>query len=136
MNIFENASRVKSRFNSVQGALTVEQLWDLPLTTTRSNVASLNALAIEIQKEINGTSEITFVKSSSTSKENKELKEKLEILVHIIEVRESENQAALDAKAIKSKKAAIEELIAKKQEEAMGDKSIEELQAELAALTA
>ena len=132
--MFEKAARNKTRFNSVQGMLTVEQLWDLPLTTTRNNVASLNALAIEIQKEINGSSEITFVKSNNNTG-NEELKDKLAILVHIIEVRETENQAALDAKALKSKKAVIESLIAKKTDEALESKSIEELQAELAALT-
>lgn len=132
--MFEKASREKTRFNSVQGMLTVEQLWDLPLTTTRANVASLNALAIDIQKEINGSSEITFVKSNGNTG-NVELKDKLAILVHIIEVRETENQAALDAKAIKSKKAVLEELIAKKTDEALGNKSIEELQKELAELS-
>ena len=132
--MFEKATREKTRFNSVQGMLTVEQLWDLPLTTTRNNVASLNALAIDIQKEINGSSEITFVKSNGNTG-NVELKDKLAILVHIIEVRENENQAALDAKAIKSKKAVLEELIAKKTDEALGNKSIEELQKELAELS-
>lgn len=132
--MFEKASRDKTRFNSVQGMLTTEQLWDLPLTTTRNNVASLNAIAVEIQTDINKSGNMTFVKSNGTSPEVADLKEKLAILVHIIGIRETENQAAIDEKAIKTKKAILQELISKKQGEELGNKTVEELQADLAAL--
>jgi hypothetical protein len=35
MNIFEQATRAKIRFSTPVGMLSVEDLWDLPLTSTQ-----------------------------------------------------------------------------------------------------
>ena len=45
MNIFEQATRQAFRFESPKGFLTVEDLWNLPLTnnTGRANLDGINA---------------------------------------------------------------------------------------------
>ena len=50
--MFERATREKFRFNSPQGALSAEDLWDLPLTSDRANRANLNDIAKELNKTL------------------------------------------------------------------------------------
>ena len=57
--MFEQASRSKFRFNSSQGLLTTEDLWDLPLTSTR--YANLNDIAKELNRTLKATAEEDFV---------------------------------------------------------------------------
>ena len=49
-NLFEVAARKKYRFDSQKGLLSVEELWDLPLQSTKS--VSLDSIAIALNKEI------------------------------------------------------------------------------------
>ena len=44
--MFEQAARMKLRFDTPRGALSAEDLWDLPLTSTRG--LSLNDIAITL----------------------------------------------------------------------------------------
>jgi uncharacterized protein YpbB len=74
------------------------------------------------------------VNSSNRSKADVQLEVALEVVKHIIGVKEAENAAKQDAQARESKRAQLEELLAKKQGQAMEGMTIEEIQKQLDAL--
>jgi len=118
--MFENAARLKLRFNTPVGNLSVEDLWDLPLT-------KLNIVAQTIHREIKNGEEESFI-ATPTNKDTV-LVLKLDILKHIIKVRMEENAANLASKATLAKREKILGLIEKKKDEDLGDLSVEELEA-------
>jgi hypothetical protein len=130
--MFEKATRLKLRFESVRGFLTVEDLWDLPLQTTRSNGISLDILAIDLNRQIKDAATTSFVED--TPKANEELQLKFDIVKHIIDVKKAENAAVVDQRERAAKKARILEIIAKKQDASLESTSIEELQAMVGSL--
>ena len=91
MPLFENAVRNKFRFNSTKGSLTVEDLWDLPLTSTKGS--SLDSIAKLINKDLKSEEEESFVNPSSNSKA-KLLQNKLDIVKRVIQVKQEENEAS------------------------------------------
>lgn len=130
--MFEQAVRSKLRFPTKQGQLSAEDLWDLPLTSTRDNVASLNAVAKEVSRQLKNEGEEDFVNPKGAV--NDVLQLKLEIVKHVIQVRQAENEAARSAADKKEKKARLLELIARKQDQALEGKPLEELEAMVASL--
>jgi hypothetical protein len=128
--MFEQASRLKVRFDSPQGLLTVEDLWDLPLTSTRR--ANLNDIAKGLNRELKNADEEDFVNRSA--KTDSVVKLKFEIVKHVIDVRLTENETARQATEHREKKQRLLELIAKKQDESLAARSVEELQAMVAEL--
>lgn len=125
MDLFEKATRWKLRFPTPVGQLTVEDLWDLPLLASRGQKACLNDLAKQLSKQVKADDEEDFVNPKTEG--NKELKASFEIVKHVIAVKIRERDAAEKAQETKAKKARILELIAKKQDEALAEKSEEEL---------
>ena len=103
-NIFELASREKLRFNTGRLQVTVEQLWELPLTGANS----LDTLAVELDAAIRNTAPRSFVTNSATAAD-KTLQLQFDIVKHVIDVRVAERKA----KAEKAEKAA-EKTTAKK----------------------
>lgn len=130
--MFEKCTRMKLRFGSPQGSLTVEDLWELPLTSTRLNQATLNNVAKVISRQLKSESEEDFV--NPATKANETLQLALDVVKHIIQVKQTENQAALALADRKEKKARLLELIQKKQDMALEGKPLEELEGMLAAL--
>lgn len=124
MNIFEIATKEKYRFPSSKGLLSLEQLWDLPLLSQKS--ACLNTIALTLHNELKEAPTISFVSQASTS-ENSVLSTKLDIVKHIISIRETENAAKKASIDNKAKKDRILEILATKQDEALLGKSEEEL---------
>lgn len=127
-NIFEAASRQKLRFVSNRGELSVEELWELPLTSARGT--SLDSIAIVVNRELKAMDEESFV----TSKVNigkRALELRLEILKHIINVRQEENAAAVAKQANASRVAQLKEALAKKSEQALEGMTQEQLEAEI-----
>lgn len=125
--MFEKATRLKLRFTSPQGALTVEDLWDLPLTSTRLNVANLNNIAKWISRQLKTEGEEDFVNPKSGA--DTVLHVQLDIVKHIIQVKQAENEAARDLADRKQKKERLVEIIAKKKDQDLEGKSLEELTA-------
>lgn len=130
--MFEKASRLKLRFCSPQGNLGAEDLWDLPLTSTRTNQANLNNIAKAVSRELKVEGEEDFVNPRSGGDDILQLK--LEIVKHVIQVRQAENEAARALSDRREKKEKLLELIARKQDQQLEGKPLEELQAMVEAL--
>lgn len=121
--MFEKAARLKLRFDTTKGYCSVEDLWDLPLTSTKGT--SLDDLAKQYKREINASAEESFVVKSSATNTIAQLK--FDLVKHVIDtkMKESEVQKTRVEKQEKRKK--ILEIIASKEEENLQSKSKEEL---------
>lgn len=125
--MFEKACRAKLRFETQQGMLTVEDLWDIPLTNTRGR-ANLDDIARGLSKKLKETETESFVVKAPKADEATQLA--FELVKHIIEVRLAENEAAQLIKTNKEKKQRLLALIAKKENEQDEGRSLEDLRAE------
>lgn len=116
MTIFEQATRKKLRFPSDKGDLTVENLWDLPLTA-KTNF-SLDGIARAVNSDLKSIAEESFVVSTPDPRKAT-LQLQLDILKHIIATKMKE---AEDAKKSAEKAAERAKLIA-----VLGEKEEQEL---------
>ena len=65
---FEKASRIRLRFDTPQGSLTVEDLWQLPLTS-RTGRANLDDIAKSLNRQLKETAEESFVVKNNKTNE-------------------------------------------------------------------
>lgn len=132
MEMFAFATKKKIRFETSKGMLSVEDLWDLPLTSDNGR-PNLDDVAKGIYKAMKEGEEISFVKSNAASNAAfNVLKTKFDIVKYIIDVKLAEAEAAKKAKETKARNQRILGLIAQKEDEALASKSKEELLAMLA----
>src|SRR5574343_149516 len=113
--MFEKAVRMKLRWN-YKGVCTVEDLWDLPLKSLDSIFKELNAKH-KTQKEESLL--------SNKSSEDKTLELQIAIVRHIVEVKLAEKEAREQRAEKAEKKQRLLEIIAKKQDEELENKSVE-----------
>ena len=123
MSIFEQGTRAKLRFTTPNGMLGIEDLWDLPLTSRRAN---LDDIARYLDAELKSSASVSFVKEGSET--NAATKLAFDIVLHIINVKISEQKAASLAADNREKKQRIMAIIEQKQAEALSASSIEDLQ--------
>lgn len=116
--MFELATRAKLRFN-FKGQVSVEDLWDLSLENLDGIYKGLNAL---VQQSKEGS--LLSVKSS----EDEVLDSKIEIVKHIVKVKLDEAEARKQVKAAREQQQKIMSILAEKQDEALKNKTVEELQ--------
>ena len=128
--MFEKASRKKLRFDTAAGNISVEDLWDLPLTSVTG--VSLDTLAKSLNKAVKENDEESFVVKKTTLNEVLDLK--FSIVKHVIEVRLDEIEQKENAAARKAKKEMIMGIIAEKQTDKLKGTSINKLEAMLAEL--
>lgn len=122
---FEKATRNKVRFETNRGNITVEDLWDLPLTSKTG--FSLDDIAKSFNRKLKESDEESFVTKSSSA--NELLKLKFELVKYVISVKLEENATAKINLENKEKKNKILSIIAQKQDEKLMGSSLEELQA-------
>lgn len=127
MDKFEYAFKNKLRYNTPVGFITTEDLYDLPLDSAKK--VSLNSVAKSVNNEIKASEEESFVTTATTK--NTEAQIKLDIIKHIIKDRLEENKAKQDAAANKARRELIASIIEEKQNSALKELTLEELQAEL-----
>ena len=123
--MFEKIARCKARFDSPQGLLSVEDLFDIPLMSTRSSKANLDDIAKTLSKEMKESETESFVIRPPKVDETTALK--FEVVKHIIAVRLAENEAAKLKKENKEKKQRLLALIAQKELEQDATHSIDDL---------
>jgi hypothetical protein len=121
--MFEKASRLKMRFPTSQGSIAVEDLWDIPLTSTTGK-ANLNDIAKGLNKVLKSDEE-DFVTVNRKSNSREQLA--FDIVKHIITLRIAENEATATAAANRKKKQDILALIANKENEQLAGSSLEDL---------
>jgi hypothetical protein len=127
--MFEQASRLKLRFSTPVGLISVEDLWDLPLTSKVGRAHTiighnLDDLARDLSKRVAETEE-SFVEKPASKDIETNLR--FEIVKRVIEVRLEERDKAKAALAKKAKKQKILEILASKEDNAMQDMSEEDL---------
>lgn len=120
MELFKLAAKEKYRF-PFRGNISVEDLFDL--TTSQ-----LDVVYKELKSQVKESSD-SLLKEVST--EDKELKNKIEIVKTIFEDKKTEAAQKEQVLAEKQRKERIKELIAQKKDQDLVDKSIEELEAML-----
>ena len=130
-NLFEIAARKKFRFPSTIGQLTVEQLFDLPLSTT-TNKPSLDSTARMVNADLKAAGEESFVATSSPA--STELAQKLEIVKFVIASRQADAAAEAERRAKRDRKSKILDALDAAEGRELSSKSAAELRAELAAL--
>jgi hypothetical protein len=125
--MFEKATRLKLRFSTPLGSLSVEDVWDLPLLPRAGGgrKACLDNLAKALNQELKGADTESFVLKQT--RPNEELALKFEIVKHIIAVRLHEQELRKNEKEAKEKKAMIMAIISEKETESLKGKSLEEL---------
>ena len=131
MSIFEQASRLKLRFETTAGVYSVEDLWDLPLKSERK--VSLDRLAQIIHKEL-GNVAPSFVDETTTG--NKLLELKFEIVKHVIATVKAENAVESQRQAKKVAKQELLAILESKQKGALLNLSEEELLRKIEELSA
>lgn len=116
--MFEYATRNKVRF-PFKGLISVEDLWDLSLTNLDSIYKALN-------KQVKQSEEESLLNTKTTV--DKELDVQIAIVKHIVAVKLTEQEAREKASAKKAQKQKIMAIIASKQDEALQNSSVEDLQ--------
>lgn len=127
--MFEKASKLKLRFTTAIGNLTVEDLWDLPLTKESSptrDYVSLDDIARSASRDLKASEEESFVVKKT--RDNKIQQLRMDIVKHVIEVKLANIEKAEKSAITKEKKAKILAMLANKEDEALAGKSTEELQ--------
>lgn len=127
MENFEKATKVKLRFSTTRGQLSVEDLWDL-------NLESLDGIAKSVNKKLKEESEESFI--STKTKSNTELELKLDILKHVISVKLAEKEAKAERAERNAKLSTLKGLLEQKQFDELGQKSSEDIKKMIAELEA
>lgn len=125
--MFEKASRIGLRFETAKGLLTVEDLWRLPLTSTRADRPNLDDIAVGLFRQLKESDTESFVKKAAKKDDTAQLA--FDIVKHIIDIRIAEDEAAAVQRANKEKKRRILEIIAQKEDEQLAGASLDELKA-------
>lgn len=134
VNIFEQASRLKLRFQTnTNGSLSVDDLWDLPLTS-RSSRVNLDDIARGLNRLIKQEGDdVSFVEPAS-NKQKDDIHLRFEIVKYIINVRVAERRAATEKEERAAKKQQLLEILSRKENAELEGKSVDELRAMVNAL--
>lgn len=131
MNIFEQATRQKLRFNTQKGLLSVEDLWDLPLSS-HTGRANLDDIARNLDTELKASASASFVSPDTTKNDRVQLM--FDLVIHVINTKIAEQKASQEAAVIREKKQKIMAIIEQKQDAALSAASLDDLHAMLDSL--
>ena len=123
MSIYKRATKKKLRIQTNVGMLSIEQLWDLPLT-------ALDTLAIELEKAYKESGSKSFITNAKETK-NSDLKLTFDIVLDILQSKMKDAEKAGKALETKEHNQKILGLIAEAKDGELKGKSVEELEAML-----
>lgn len=130
MSLFEVASRKKYRFQTKKGLVGVEDLWDLPLQS--KDGFNLDVLAVSLSDKLEDGSK-SFVNRRMS--ENTDGKNKLDIVVHVINTKIEESKAREKAAENKEEREKLLGILKTKQDEALGKLSEDDIKKRIEALS-
>lgn len=126
MNMFKKASKKKLRFGSGRGQIGIEELWDLSLE-------DLDEMAVAIDKELQAYGRESFIGTRRPAATDNQLR--LDILLEVINDKLTAQEVATERAANKAKIEQIKAIMARKSDEELEGKSMEELQALVAEMS-
>lgn len=117
--MYKEAAKLKLRFVTTRGSLSVEQLYDLPL-------AELDVLAVSLQEEYKESGKKSFLIAKSAK--DKIAKLRFDIVLDVLNTKVDEAKAITEEQERKAHNQKILGLIADKQDEELKGKSVKELE--------
>jgi hypothetical protein len=120
--MYKKAIKLKLRFQTTQGLLSSEDLWDL-------NLQQLNSLAKSLKKHLKEAEEEDFLEEKS--EEDTIAKLQFEIVLDVLETKKTEKKSRLEASEKKIKKEKLLGALARKEDENLEKLTVEELQAKI-----
>lgn len=129
--MFQKAARLRLRFDSPAGALSVEDLWQLHLTSATGK-ANLDDIARNLFIQLKSDNAVSFVNPTEGSDPVMQLR--FDIVKHIIDVRVAEAKAASEVKANKERKQDLLAILAEKQNADLKALPVDELRRMIEAL--
>lgn len=130
-DLFLQATREKFRFQSNKGELSVEQLWDMPLTS-RSGF-DLDTVAKAVNADLKAANEESFVNTSHSPAVSR-MQAKLEVVKAIIAVKLDEQDKAKKAADRKAERDRLLEVLHQKKDAELQGLSREEIERRIAEL--
>lgn len=124
MTIFERATKQKLRFESVRGELTVEQIWDLKLSSR--DEFNLDNMIKGINKKLREEEEESFVEPVYNENKTK-LQLSFDILKHVIDYKIKAKDRVEKAAVNAAQKAKLTQILLDKQDKGLTELSEEEL---------
>lgn len=127
-NIFEQASRQKLRFETNKGMLSTDDLWNLPLQSTRGTL-NLDDIARGINAKIKDSTVESFVSKTTQASETESLR--LDIVKRVIEVKIAEAEEKKNKVEAAEQKKRLLEALSNKKAESLNNMTEAQIQAEL-----
>lgn len=118
--MYKEALQKKLRFKTNKGMITTEDLFDLSLQ-------NLDTLAIMLDKKISEDPKKSFIEDLPAEENDDELR--FNIVKDVINIKLKARKDNIDRAQMDARNKRIAELIAKKEDEVLENKSIEELRA-------
>ena len=118
--MYKEALQKKLRFKTNKGMISTEDLFDLSLQ-------NLDTLAIMLDKKISEAPKKSFIEELPAEENDDELR--FSIVKDVINIKLKARKDSIDKAQVNARNKRIAELIAKKEDEALENKSIEELRA-------
>lgn len=133
MNIYKEATKKHIRFTVGRLTnLTVEDVWNLPLTGNGGT--NLDNLAISLNNQLKDDTPKSFVGDTRVSAEAKDTQLKFDIVLDIIESKQNDIKRNTEAAVKSAQIHQLEALKAQKELDEFKGMSIEEIEAKLAEL--
>ena len=130
-NLFLQATREKFRFQSNKGDLSVEQLWDLPLTSRTG--FDLDTVAKAVNADLKASNEESFVNVNNNPAVSR-LQAKLEVVKAIIEVKLAQAEATKKRAEKAAERQRLMEVLHSKKDQELQGLSVEEIERRLSQL--
>lgn len=121
MDIYKEASRLKLRFATDRGPLSVDQIWDLPMAALAAGIKNVK----KVLKK-NDDDDLAFLEEGAVADVENELR--FNILKDVYVTKKKENEEARTASENKAHNQKILGLIAQKRDEKLNSMSEEELE--------
>ena len=120
---FIKASRIGLRYETPHGMLQVEDLWLLPLTSSRG--LSLDILAVELDAQLQTSPRKSFV--NETTNEDDTTRLKFDIVLYILNEKKADAKKAEEAQANARKKQQLLSILEDKEMEQLKSMSADDI---------